>query len=170
MRGVRHHALAIPGYTEGARSRQRTRWPLWIDAACAAIEKASAPEEPLILAGLCTGGLLAARLALRLGPRVRGVAMLSPTLSYAGWGLPKWYRWRHLAYWLGRHRLIRLREREPYGIENPNIRHRGALDMRARSESAAGPSHLPLWALKENESLISDVRRQAARLDCPLLV
>jgi carboxylesterase len=169
-RGVRHHALAIPGYTEGARSKQRTRSSLWIDAACSAIEKASAPDEPLILAGLCTGGLLAARLALRLGPRVRGVAMLSPTLSYDGWGLPKWHRWRHLAYWLRVDRFIRIREREPYGIKNPNIRRRVAQDMRARAESAAGPAHLPLWALKENEQLISDVCRQAPQLDCPLLV
>ena len=169
-RGVRHHALAIPGYTEGTRSRQRTGWHAWIDAACAAIEKASPRDEPLILAGLCTGGLLAAGLALRLGSRVRGVAMLSPTLSYDGWGLPKWHRWRHLAYWLCVDRFIRIPEREPYGIKNPDIRRKIALDMRARSESAAGPSHLPLWALKENERLISDVRRQAAQLACPLLV
>jgi carboxylesterase len=169
-RGIRHEALAIPGYTGAGRTGGRTCWHAWIEAALIAIDAATAPDEPLILGGLCTGGLLAARLALRLGSRVRGLAMLSPTFSYDGWGLSKWRHWRHLAYLLGADRFIRIPEREPYGIKNPRIRRWIALEMRARSDSAAGPSHLPLWALKENEMLISVVRSQAGLLDCPLLV
>jgi carboxylesterase len=169
-RGIRHLALAIPGYTGAARTTRRTHWRTWVEAAHVAIERASAPDEPLILGGLCTGGLLAAGLTLRLGPRVRGLAMLSPTFSYDGWGLSWWRHWRHLAYWLGVDRFIRVPEREPYGIKNPRIRRWIAFDMRAHAASAAGPAHLPLWALRENEMLISVVRRQAALLDCPLLV
>src|SRR5215467_3433237 len=148
-RGIRHDALAIPGYTEAGRTGRRTCWHAWIEAALLAINKAAAPDEPLVLGGLCTGGLLAARLALRLGSRVRGLAMLSPTFSYDGWGLSKWRHWRHLAYLLGIDRFIRVPEREPFGIKNPRIRRWIALEMRARSDSAAGPAHLPLWALKE---------------------
>ena len=169
-RGIRHDALAIPGYTAAGRKGLPTGWHTWIEAALIAIDKATAPDEPLILGGLCTGGLLAAHLALRLGPRVRGLAMLSPTFSYDGWGLSKWRHWRHLAYLLGIDRFIRVPEREPFGIKNPRIRRWIALEMRARSDSAAGPAHLPLWALKENEMLISVVRSQARLLDCPLLV
>jgi len=169
-RGIRHDALAIPGYTKAGRTGRRTRWRAWIEAARLAIEKATSPDEPLILGGLCTGGLLAAGLAPRLGSRVRGVAMLSPTFSYDGWGLSKWRHWRHLAYWLGLDRFIRIPEREPFGIKNARIRRWIELEMSARSDSAAGPSHLPLWALKENEMLISVVRSQAQLIDCPLLV
>jgi len=169
-RGVSYHALAIPGYTEAGRTTRRTRYRAWIESARVAIEKTIAPDEPLILAGLCTGGLLAADLALSLGSRVRGLAMLSPTFSYDGWGLSKWRHWRHLAYWLRVDRFIRIAEREPYGIKNPRIRRWIARDMRAHADSAAGPSHLPLWALKENEMLISEVRRRASQLGCPLLV
>jgi carboxylesterase len=169
-RGVRHHAPAIPGYTHGGRARRRTHWLAWIEAALRAIEAVSAPDEPLVLAGLCTGGLLAAGLALRLGSRVRGLAMLSPTFSYDGWGLSRWRHWRYLAYWLRLDGFIRIAEREPYGIKNPRMRHWIALEMKARAESAAGPAHLPLWALRENEELIARVRGQAGLLDCPLLV
>src|SRR5262245_28676786 len=86
-RGVRHLAPSIPGYTLAGCTWRRTPWRDWIDAAGRAIENASTPGEELILAGLCTGGLLAAGLALRLRERVRGLVMLSPTFSYDGWGL-----------------------------------------------------------------------------------
>ncbi len=170
QRGIRHLAPSIPGYTQAGRAFRRTPWGDWLDAAWTAIERASAPGEALVLAGLCTGSLLAASLALRLGARVRGLAMLSPTFSYDGWGLPAWRHLRHVAYWLGLDRFIRIAEREPYGIKNTRVRQWIAAEMRARADSAAGPAHLPLWALRENERLISRVRDQAPRLDCPLLV
>ena len=99
-----------------------------------------------VLGGLCSGGLLAAALTLDGRHGVAGLAMLSPTFDYDGWGQTRWRHLRKAGYALGLARWISIPEREPFGVKNPKIRAWVAREMRERASSASGPSTLPLWA------------------------
>lgn len=160
----------IPGFT-ALDPRQPNRWQDWVDAAIAAVERVAKPHQPVVLGGLCIGGVLAAAVALRMQHRVSGVAMLSPTLVYDGWGLSPWRHLRHLGYALGFGRLISIRERPPYGVKNPVIRKWVERELRERAMSPVGPASLPLWALREGERLMADVSDTLECVDpAPLLV
>jgi len=169
-RGITHRALEIPGYTLARRGSRRTPWREWVESAETCIGAAADRDHPVMLGGLCTGGLISAAIALQRRRRVDGLVLISPTLAYDGWGLPRGHFLRHLGYWLGVDRFIRIREREPYGIKNPVVRKWIARAMRERASSAAGPAALPLWALGESERLTEYVCRRVGELDCPTMV
>ena len=168
-RGIRHVALNIAGFTEHPHAKPNS-WRDWVDAAEAAIANEVPADREIVLAGLCIGGVLAAELALRNPQRMSRLAMLSPTFTYDGWGLSPWTEWRHLGYLLGLSRFIRISEREPYGIKNPKIRKRIAAQMREGDQSTAGPSKLPLWAIREGERLMANVSARLDQLQLPTLV
>lgn len=168
-RGVPLATPEIQGYTAGNR-RSRTSWQAWRDAAAEAVAKAVPAGQRFVLGGLCAGGLLAAALALDGLPGVDGLALLSPTFEYDGWGLSRWARLRKLGYALGLERVIDVPEREPFGIKNEKIRGWVMREMRARAESAAGPASLPLWSIHEVERLSTAVRERLGDLQARTLV
>jgi carboxylesterase len=168
-RGVRLITPRVEGYSLDDR-RTRTSWPLWAAAASAAITAAVPPEQPIVLGGLCAGGLLAAALTLNGPHRVAGLVLMSPTFDYDGWGQTRWRHLRKLGYALGLDRWIRVAERDPYGVKNPKIRAWVAREMKQRAGSAAGPSSLPLWAIHEVDKLKDRVRAQLPKLSARTLV
>lgn len=166
--GIDHQALSVPGYTL-AHESGRHDWRRWRDAAVRAID-AAAPAGPLVLGGLCMGGVLAAAAALEMRERVAGLVLISPTFTYDGWGLPRLCRLRRLGYWTGLDRFISVHERHPYGIKDPKMRKWVEHDLKQRAASAAGPARISLRAVREGERMMRQVRRGLATLDCPLLV
>jgi carboxylesterase len=168
-RGVALHTPTIEGFTSGQGKRGRT-WQEWVDAAAHAIDACVPHDTPIVLGGLCAGGVIAAHLALESRRPIAGLVMMSPTFDYDGWGLSRWTHWRHAAYMLGLDRFIKIAEREPYGIKNEKIRKWVAAEMAERAESAVGPSMLPLWGIHETERMMADVRKRANELACRTLV
>ncbi len=168
-RGAPLIILNIPGYTEADRS-QFKRWSSWVNAACDAIREQFGSDQPFVLGGLCSGGMVAAAVAARGEFNVRSLVMMSPSFGYDGWARTKWWGWRKAAHALGVDRWISVRESEPYGIKNEKIRKWVERDMQVRATSAAGPSTLPLWAINQSERLMRHVIRQFPRLRMPTVV
>ena len=168
-RGAPLIILNIPGYTEADRS-QFKRWSSWVDAACDAIREQLGSNQPFVLGGLCSGGMVAAAVAARGEFNVRSLVMMSPSFGYDGWARTRWWGWRKAAHLLGVDRWISVRESEPYGIKNEKIRKWVERDMHVRATSAAGPSSLPLWAINQSERLMRHVTRQFPRLQMPTVV
>ena len=168
-RGAPLTILNIPGYTEADR-RQFRRWSSWVDAACDAIRAQFGSNQPFVLGGLCSGGMVAAAVAARGEFNVRSLVMMSPSFGYDGWARTRWWGWRKVAHALGVDRWISVRESEPYGIKNEKIRKWVERDMHVRATSAAGPSTLPLWAINQSERLMRHVIRQFPRLRMPTVV
>lgn len=169
MRGVPHQALSIPGYTLGDEPPALS-WQAWRDAACTAIDACAPAGQPVILAGLCIGGVLAALAALEMPQRVAGLALISPTFTYDGWGLSPVRHLRRIGYLTGLDRFFFFSEREPYGVKNPRVREWVRQELQARKQSAVGPLRMPLRALRESERLMAEVHARLAVLHCPLLV
>lgn len=145
-------------------------WHRWRDAAADIVESSGATDAPVILGGLCMGGVLAAAVAMKSRRKVAGLVLMSPTFVYDGWGLPPIRHLRHIGYWTGLDRFFSVKEREPYGVKSPKIRKWIIRDMAERASSAVGPSRIPLTALREGERMMAEVRAHLAELDCPLLI
>ena len=169
LAGIEAITLEIDGYTDG-HQHGMSRWRDWLTSASAALDAAVPPGRRVILAGLCVGGVLAAALALERKAQTEGLALLSPTFDYDGWGQSRWRHLRHLAYALKLDRFIRVAEREPYGIKNERIRRWVIEELKAKRKSAVGPALLPLWAIHEAEKLMAHVRANIQRIDCRTLV
>ena len=169
LAGIEVIALEIDGYTDG-HQRGMSQWRDWLKAASDALDAAVPPGRRVILAGLCVGGVLAAALALERKAQTQGLALLSPTFDYDGWGQSRWRHLRHVAYALKLDRFIRIAEREPYGIKNERIRRWVIEELKARRKSAVGPALLPLWAIHEAERLMAHVRANIWQIGCRTLV
>ncbi|MBA5690703.1 alpha/beta hydrolase [Rugamonas apoptosis] len=167
-RGTGFDAISVPDYTL-AYDPITPNWKRWLEGASAAIDARVDAGEPVILGGLCMGGILAAAAALRARQRIAGLILMSPTFTFDGWGMHPIRHLRRLGYMTGLDRFFSMYEREPYGVKNPKIRKWIMRELRDRAQSAAGPARVPLRALREAERMLSDVTARLHELDCPLL-
>jgi carboxylesterase len=167
-RGLSHAAVTIPGYT--LDSGLAPDWRRWRDAAAQVIDTQVPGNAPVILGGLCMGGILAAALALQAPERVAGLVLMSPSFDFDGWGLSPLRYLRHIGYWTGLDRFFSVAEREPYGVKNARIREWIVRELHERNQSAAGPARVPLRALREAERMANDIRARLHELTCPILM
>lgn len=167
--GIVHHAVTIPSYTL-ANDITSPDWKTWLRGAHQAIEDACPGDGPIMLGGLCMGGILAAATALTSKRKIVGVVLMSPTFEYDGWGMSPLRHLRHMAYWTGIDRFFSVNEREPFGVKNEKIRRWIKEQMQDRAISAVGPARMPLRALREADRMLRHVRAQLADLQCPLLM
>lgn len=167
-RQVAFDCLEIPGYTVGI-DPPRLDWQRWVRAAKDALDERYAPNESIVLGGLCVGGAIAAALA-RDDERICGLVMMSPTFVYDGWSISRWMKLRAVAYRTGIDRLLSFREREPYGIKNLKMRRRVQDELAAEGYSSIGPMRLPLRAIRETERLYAASVSWLSSLRIPLLV
>jgi carboxylesterase len=169
--GVTPVALEVDGYTHGSLVAA-IRWEGWVEAAVARVEaEIAASPGPFVLGGLCTGALLAVAAATRKPlPGLRGLALLSPLVSYDGWALPWWYRMRPLAYALRMEDHFAMHERPPYGLKNERMRQMVRTQMETQQATLCGPSRVSLRVIRESERLSRHAVPTLARLGVPALV
>ncbi len=168
-RGVAFDCLEIPGYTSPS-SRTVSTWQDWVASAETALDARYRRDAPIVLGGLCVGGMVAAELARRpRRQRVAGLALMSPTFVYDGWSIGFWQRWRRFAYALRIDRWMTVREKEPFGIKNPKTRQWIVQELAERAASAVGPASLPLRAIRETERLYAHVEARFEAIDVPIL-
>jgi carboxylesterase len=168
-RGVSYEPVIVPGYTL-ANDGAAYDWQRWRAAGVDVINASVPGNAPVILGGLCAGGVLAAALALQAPERVAGLVLMSPSFDFDGWGLSRTRHLRHLGYWTGLDRFFSVAEREPYGVKNDRIRQWIARELQERTQSAAGPARVPLRALREAERMLTEVRSRLHEITCPILM
>lgn len=167
-KGLSHEAVTVPGYT--LASGHTPDWQRWRVAGADAINAHVSGDAPVILGGLCMGGVLAAALALQAPERVAGLVLMSPSFDFDGWGVSPLRYLRHIGYWSGLDRFFSVAEREPFGVKNARIREWIARELHERNQSAAGPARVPLRALREGERMMKYVRARFHELTCPILM
>ena len=120
--------------------------------------------------GLSMGAVLAMVAAQRHSRPLAGLVLLSASLAYDGWSMP-WYRFLlGISSWLPFVNNYRLKESEPYGVKNEEMRAaiKAALKSQAISESGVGEIGFNL--IKQGQLLIQEARDQVRLIDCPTLV
>ena len=169
QQGIVLHTPEIPGYSQASLS-PTARWQDWLDEACAVVEHIATGHGPVVLGGLCTGAVLALGIAARAAAKpVRGLVLLSPLLTYDGWGLPWWYRLRVIAYLLGQEGHFFMKERPPYGLKNERLRQWVRQQMEGGGATLAGPPRVSLQVVRESERISRNAKVWLENLHVPTL-
>ena len=157
----------IQGYTYATPPQN---WSTWVDQVLANVWDLEKQYATVSVVGLSMGAVLAMAAAQRHSRQLAGLVLLSASLAYDGWSMP-WYRFLlGISSWLPFVNNYRLKESEPYGVKNEEMRAaiKAALKSQAISESGVGEIGFNL--IKQGQLLIQEARDKVRLIDCPTLV
>lgn len=158
------------GFMEGDNAHSVTHWRDWRSQVLLELRDMKRQYQTVSIAGLCIGAVLALSVAEEASSEISALSLLSTTLYYDGWSIP-WYRFMlPLGYYTPFRYIYAYREREPYGLKNPQLRAWVAREMGHKDSSIAGASRLTLPAIHEAELMIKAVRRNLHKVTAPALI
>jgi carboxylesterase len=169
------YSVVIPlipgyGYASGQGDFRTTDFERWYEEVSKQFDALKKTHDSVSVAGLCIGAVLALRLAIERGDQVAALSLLSTTLFYDGWSLPKYTFLLPLAYYTPARYLYSYRERSPFGLKNTNLRTWIEREMKVKNSSAAGASHLSAEGIFQAHRLIKVVKRDLAKVQSPTLI
>lgn len=167
--GYSVHSPLVEGYSFEASmpSRHATSWHRWIDAVERCVDDLRTGHDRVMLVGISAGAALALATAMRCGARIDALVLMSTTLRFDGWAIPRRHRLLPLALYTPLGRLWRYRERAPYGVKNERVRNWIERELRHRKVSRAGAAVIGISHLREHDRLIRHVRRGLSQVSCP---
>jgi carboxylesterase len=164
--GYRVNAPTIAGYSFGGKA---SSWKFWLKEAIKHVQDLQKTEsKPISLGGISLGSTLALAVASELND-ILGVVALSTTLKYNGWAIP-WYRSLipfGMMVGLGDH--FKYRERDPFGIKNPQIRAYIKRVLSSQDISAVGGLYMSLRHMHEGNKLCKYVTENLSRVSSSVL-
>lgn len=168
--GFTVYGCQLAGHCGSEDDLLQTRWPDWY----ASVEKAYATlrqkHDTVFVAGLSMGGLLAIHLAANHPGEIKGLGVLSATLRYDGWAIPR------LSFLLPfflhtplglRYRFV---ENFPYGIKDDRLRQRVVANMTAGNSAESGNLGMTGQSLRQWLSLVKLVKREMPDVKTPTLI
>ncbi len=166
--GYAAHPLTIHGYSFDAAAPLQRAAPFqrWLDAVEAHVRALRAQHDKVLLVGISAGASLALGAAMRCGREVDALVLMSTTLRFDGWAIPKAHVLLPLAFYTPLGRFWKYRERPPYGVKNKRVRAWVARELHERKISRAGSAVIGIDHLREHDRLIRHVRRNLHRVAC----
>jgi carboxylesterase len=160
--------LPIQGYSfdAGAATQRASRYVEWIDVVEREVDALRAEYDRVLLVGISAGASLALGAAIRCGKRIDGMVLMSTTLRFDGWSIPRSRFLLPLALYTPLGRWWKYRERAPYGVKNERVRAWIERELRNRRISSAGSAVIDIGHLREHDRLIRHVRRRIGRVTC----
>ncbi|MDP9893653.1 carboxylesterase [Variovorax boronicumulans] len=167
-RGYAAHPLSIDGYSFDANAPMQHAAPYerWLDAIQAQVKTLRKQHDRVMLVGISAGSSLALGAAIRCGRDVDALVLMSTTLRFDGWAIPRTQFLLPLAFYTPLGRLWQYRERPPYGVKNERVRAWIERELRHRKISRAGCSVLGVDHLREHDRLIRHVRSNLNAVQC----
>jgi len=164
--GYRVNIPTISGYSFGDKARS---WKFWLSEAIKHVEGLQKTEsQPISLGGISLGSTLALAVASELND-ILGVVALSTTLQYNGWAIP-WYRSLiPLGMMLGLGDRFKYKERDPFGIKNPQIRSYIKRVFSSQELSAVGGSYMSLRHMHEGNKLCKHTIENLSQVSSSIL-
>jgi len=167
------HSVSVPfinGYGVWQDRHQVTPYESWVEDVRKQIEILRADHEQVLLGGICIGANLAMALAAQPHCGVDGLILISPTLFFDGWNVPRSRVFLPLAYYTPLRYWFRFRERAPFGVKNLRLRAWITEMMQRESASPAGAAYLPATSLYQSHRLIRQVKRGLSQVAIPALI
>ena len=164
--GYSVHPMAIKGYSfePSAPLQRASHFEQWIDAIEARVNALRADHDRVMLIGISAGSSLALGTAIRCGDKVDALVLMSTTLRFDGWAIPRTQFLLPLAFYTPLGRIWQYKERPPYGVKNERVRAWIERELRHRKVSRAGSSVIGVSHLREHDRLIRHVRRNLHRV------
>jgi carboxylesterase len=168
-RGYAVLSLVIDGYSFNlqAKVQHAASWVEWIDVIERQVDALRLAHDRVLLVGISAGASLALGAAIRCGDRIDGMVLMSTTLRFDGWAIPRLHFMLPLALYTPLGRVWRYRERAPYGVKNERVRAWIERELRTRRISSAGSSVIGVDHLREHARLIRHVRGHLDSVSCP---
>ncbi len=158
----------IPGYSFQPGDKVR-HWQDWCNTIQNRFRELKKHYQHVAAGGLCIGSVLALHLAA--SEPVAALTLMSTTLRYDGWALPRWLvALSPILCATPLHRIMSYREHEPYGLKNAALRKKIANNMLQQGESEVGPAMIPGTATREALALSRVVQRQLPTIMAPTLI
>ena len=167
-RGYPVHPMSIEGYSFNAEVPLQRAAPFerWLDAIEARVRTLRQQHDRVMLIGISAGSSLALGAAIRCGRDVDALVLMSTTLRFDGWAIPRTQCLLPLAFYTPLGRFWQYRERPPYGVKNERVRAWIERELRHRKVSRAGSSVIGVGHLREHDRLIRHVRRNLNSVQC----
>jgi carboxylesterase len=158
---------SIQGYTYATPPQN---WSTWVDQVLPHIWELEKQYATVSVVGLSMGAVLAMAAAQRHSRPLAGLVLLSASLAYDGWSMP-WYRFLlGMSSWLPFVNNYRLKESEPYGVKNEEMRAAIKATLKSQAISESGVGEIGFHLIKQGQLLIQEARDKVRLIDCPTLV
>lgn len=160
--------LAIDGYSFDAAATVQAATPFeeWIDTIERRIDALRETHERVMLIGISAGASLALGAAVRCGKRVDALVLMSTTLQFDGWAVPKLHFLLPVMLYTPLGRFWKYTERAPYGVKNERVRAWIERELRTRRISSAGSSIIGVSHLREHDRLLRHLRKNLSKVVC----
>lgn len=168
--GFSVYGIQLAGHCGSEEDLVRTGWKDWYASVEAAFDEISRKHDVIFAAGLSMGAVMSMHLAARKPGRLRGIGLLSTTLSYDGWAIPK-FRFLlplFLHTPLGLH--YRFVENFPYGIKDDRLRQRVVANMQAGNSVEAGNLGMTGASLRQLWSFVDVVKAEMPSITTPAII
>lgn len=157
----------IEGYTHGTSSQP---WSVWMDQVLEHIWKLEKEYATVSVVGLSMGAVLAMVGAQRHARPLAGLVLLSVSLAYDGWSMP-WYRGLlEISAWLPFAKNYRMKESEPYGVKNEEMRALIKAALKSQEVTESGVGEIGYQLIKQGQFLMREARENAHAIDSSTLV
>ena len=167
--GYRVVPLSVTGYSfDEARITQRaTPYRQWLHTVALEARRQHSLGQRVVLVGISAGAALALGAAIHCADVLDGLVLMSTTLQYDGWAVPRHHFLMPLALYTPLGRFWQYRERPPYGVKNLRVRRWIERELNARRVSRAGAAVIGVPHLREHDRLRRLVRRRLSSFECP---
>jgi carboxylesterase len=157
----------IDGYTFESDLQE---WSSWVEQAQNQLWSLQKKYATVSLVGLSMGAVLGLVLAQKQENNLAGMVLLSTALAFDGWAMP-WYRFLlQLPAWLPFIGRYELKETEPFGIKNEEMRSAVRSLMKSHHISESGADKLTYGQIKQGQLLVKEARKNIQMIICPCLI
>lgn len=160
-------APCLAGHGETLESLKATNWYDWYKTVHETFLELKKKYKTVSVSGLCMGALLALYLAFDVGDEVSSISLLSTTIFYDGWSLPRCSFLLPLFFYSPLRYFYSYKEQEPYGIKDERTRKRIAKGLR---ENSIAYSEFPAQSMHELFKLIRATKKIIPKVTVPTLI
>jgi carboxylesterase len=158
----------LPGHGTHYSDLRKYKWEDYANAAYAEFEKLYEKYETVSVSGLCMGAVLALCIAIRYGDKVNAICPISTTLNFDGWGLPYITRYISLLRFTPLYFFYNVKESEPYGVKDPEIRK--WIKRKMSATSTTHYSKIPASSAWEMRKMNDYVKQNLDKIAAPVYV
>ncbi len=168
--GFTVYGMQLAGHCGTEADLVKTSWPDWYASVEAAYEEVAARHEVVFAAGLSMGSLMSMHLAAQKPGRLKAIGLMSTTLKYDGWSIPRLSFLLPLFLHTPLGRKYRFVENFPYGIKDERLRHRVVTNMLDGNSAEAGNLGMTGLSLRQLLTFVEVVKAEMPAIRTPAII